>query len=278
MSDDDFFLDDDPEAADTVEGDFGSPWTILIVDDEPDIHEVTKLALKGFSYLGRSVEYLSAYSAREAVDLVDAHDDLALILLDVVMENDHAGLEFARWLRDERGNLETRIVLRTGQPGQAPERQAVLAYDINDYKAKSELTADRLFGAVVTALRGYDELRENARFREEIFQQMADRSRAERELVEMLPFPILQTDSVGQIIGANASLAALSGQTDADAMIGQLADSVLPPDVARLLDLEQDDASGNQFELAGKKYHVLRRAVMDAVAGPVGVVLCLITV
>jgi signal transduction histidine kinase len=51
-----------------------------------------------------------------------------------------------------------RIILRTGQPGQAPERRIIVDYDINDYKAKTELTADKLFTSLTAALRGYQQL------------------------------------------------------------------------------------------------------------------------
>ena len=51
-----------------------------------------------------------------------------------------------------------RIILRTGQPGQAPERRVIVDYDINDYKAKTELTADKLFTSLTAALRSYQQL------------------------------------------------------------------------------------------------------------------------
>jgi signal transduction histidine kinase len=46
-------------------------------------------------------------------------------------------------------------VLRTGQPGDAPPREIVARYEIDDYRAKTELTFDRLYIVVTTALRTY---------------------------------------------------------------------------------------------------------------------------
>lgn len=135
-----------------------APWKLLIVDDEVEVHTVTKLALSDFKFQNRSIEFLSAYSGQEAIKLIDDIDDIAVILLDVVMETDDAGLEVVRHIRDVAHNKMLRIILRTGQPGQAPERNVILNYDINDYKSKTELTSQRLFTTVVTAFRSYSDL------------------------------------------------------------------------------------------------------------------------
>lgn len=134
------------------------PWRILVVDDEPDVHAVTRLALQGIGYKGRGIELLSAYSAKEGMDILSSEKDIALVLLDVVMESDHAGLEMVKDVREGLGNRLVRIVLRTGQPGQAPEQEVILSYDINDYKAKTELTAQKLFTTVIASLRAYESL------------------------------------------------------------------------------------------------------------------------
>ncbi|NVK25254.1 MAG: DUF3369 domain-containing protein [Gammaproteobacteria bacterium] len=133
-------------------------WKILIVDDEPDVHTVTKLALKRFELDEKGLEFISAFSAAEAKEVIQSEHDIALIFLDVVMESDDAGLQFANWLRIEHKNKHTRIILRTGQPGQAPEEDVIMKYDINDYKQKTELDRKRLFTTVVTALRAYRDI------------------------------------------------------------------------------------------------------------------------
>ncbi|SNS98774.1 MULTISPECIES: EAL domain-containing protein [unclassified Azospirillum] len=135
------------------------PWLILIVDDDPSVHSVTKLALRDLVHAGRRPLFLSAYSAVEARQILAAYSDIALVLLDVVMESEDAGLDLARAIREELGNQYVRIILRTGQPGQAPEREVVARYDINDYRAKDELTAARLWTSVLTALRAYQQIR-----------------------------------------------------------------------------------------------------------------------
>jgi len=161
-SDDLLFTDDDSDAdikADGLKaGKEITPWKLLIVDDDSEVHAITRVVLNDVVFDDRPLLFLSAYSAREARAMVAAHEDLAAILLDVVMESDDAGLRLVETIRNEIGNKHVRIILRTGQPGQAPERQVIVNYDINDYKAKSELTAQKLFTTTIAALRSYQHI------------------------------------------------------------------------------------------------------------------------
>src|SRR5215470_2077466 len=75
-------------------------WRVLLVDDEPAIHEITKLVLANAEYLGIPIDLHSAYSAAEARSFLQQHSDTALMLLDVVMESDDAGLALVRYVRD----------------------------------------------------------------------------------------------------------------------------------------------------------------------------------
>ena len=136
-----------------------SPWKIVIADDEEEVHAVTRMVLDGFSFEGRGLELFSAYSGAETKRLLKEQPDTALLLLDVVMEEDTTGLKVAQYIRNELQNRFVRIIMRTGQPGQAPERRVTIEYDINDYKEKTELTAQKLFTTVVASLRAYRDLK-----------------------------------------------------------------------------------------------------------------------
>ncbi|MDB5589638.1 DUF3369 domain-containing protein [Enterovirga sp.] len=158
MSDPDDFIDlieDEPDASPARTG---PGWKVAIIDDDPAVHEGTRFALYDYQLAGSKLDLLSAYSAREGRDLLAAHPDTAVVLLDVVMESEAAGLELVDYIRNDLKNDTVRIILRTGQPGQAPERSVIVDYDINDYKAKTELTADKLFTSLTAALRGYQQL------------------------------------------------------------------------------------------------------------------------
>jgi signal transduction histidine kinase/CheY-like chemotaxis protein len=133
-------------------------WKIAVIDDDVAVHEGTRFALSDYRLNGQGLEILSAYSAAEGRQLMRRHPDLAVVLLDVIMESDTAGLDLVEFIRHDLKNETVRIILRTGQPGQAPERRVIVDYDINDYKAKTELTADKLFTALTAALRSHQQL------------------------------------------------------------------------------------------------------------------------
>ena len=154
MSDIFLFAEDDDEVDLVTLG----TWKVLIVDDEPEVHAVTKLALSDFVFEDKKLEFVSAYSGKEAKQVLSQSNDIAIVLLDVVMETDDAGLEVADYIRNDLENYFTRIILRTGQPGQAPERDVIINYDINDYKSKTELTAQKLFTVVISTLRSYRDI------------------------------------------------------------------------------------------------------------------------
>jgi two-component system, sensor histidine kinase and response regulator len=133
-------------------------WGILVVDDEEDVHRITRLVLKGFVYQGKQLEILSAYSAEQAKEMLTEHPDVALIFLDVVMETHDAGLQLVRHIRETLRNRFVCIILRTGQAGFAPEEEVVVKYEINDYAEKTELSRQKLISLTATGLRGYADM------------------------------------------------------------------------------------------------------------------------
>lgn len=149
---------DEPERLPVVASTDVVPWLILNVDDDPDVHVATELALKHLEILGRPLAFVRAYSAAEALSRLQSHPGIAVILLDVVMEDDHAGLHLVRRIRQELALLDVRIILRTGQPGYAPEVEAIRDYDINDYKNKTELTQTKLYTALTAAVRSFAQI------------------------------------------------------------------------------------------------------------------------
>ena len=134
-------------------------WNILVVDDDQEIHSVTRLALSDLIVNDKGLKFYHAYSGTEALKMIaEMGSSLAIILLDVVMETDDAGLKVARAMRTELGLEEPRIILRTGQPGYAPEEQVIKDYDINDYKTKTELTRSKLVTTIIASLRSYQQI------------------------------------------------------------------------------------------------------------------------
>lgn len=162
MADDDkdmlVFLADEPDPAAEQEATAAAVWRVLLVDDEPDVHTATKVALRNLDIEGRRLEFQHAYSDAEARKVLQQEAPFAVAVIDVVMESDTAGLDLVRYIREELADAQVRLILRTGQPGYAPEISTIQNYDINDYRTKSELTQSRLFTSLTIAVRSYSQL------------------------------------------------------------------------------------------------------------------------
>ena len=155
MSDEQFIFAEE----ELVTEEINSPkWKLIIADDEEEIHSVTRMVLSSYTFEGQGLELLSAYTGKETRELIEANPDTAIILLDVVMEKENSGLETVRWIREELKNSFVRIILRTGQPGQAPEKHVIRYYDINDYKEKTELTDQKMFTTITSSIRSFRDI------------------------------------------------------------------------------------------------------------------------
>ncbi len=243
-----------------------APWKVLLVDDEPDIHDVTKLTLSRFRLDDRALTFLHAYSGAQAKEILARETDIALVFLDVVMEKEDSGLEVAQWMRKDQDNQFTRIVLRTGQPGQAPEERVIVDYDINDYKEKTELDRTKLFTTTFAALRAYRDIMkvEEARlaalnYREglerviaasaHIFQQRNLKDFASGLLQQVVALLRLEQSMLLRLSGASV----ITGETEYEilAQIGDLGRDVICPQLIAQL----DDARRNRISrLHGDTY------------------------
>jgi len=224
-------------------------WKIAVIDDDPAVHDGTRFALSDYSLNGQSLEILSAYSAAEGRKLMAAHSDIAAVLLDVIMETDVAGLELVEFIRNEIKNETVRIILRTGQPGQAPERRVIVQYDINDYKAKTELTADKLFTSLTAALRSYQQLERMVQTRRglEIIIDAAStlydfksmQRLAEGVLTQLAS--LLNADCAGILVlrdngGIDPELSVLAGSGCYSRFIGTTSSKALDPDLRAMVE------------------------------------------
>ncbi|MCJ8313606.1 MAG: DUF3369 domain-containing protein [Saccharospirillaceae bacterium] len=159
MNDDDFLtFKEEDEAEVSLGSELSDYWHLLIVDDDNSVLAVTQLVLKNIEVLGKALKLHTATSAAQAKELLQKDIPFAMALIDVVMETDQAGLDLVHWIRNEHNNQHIRLVLRTGQPGQAPEKEVITNYDINDYREKTELTANKLYTLTCVCLRGYRDI------------------------------------------------------------------------------------------------------------------------
>ncbi len=206
-------------------------WKILIVDDETDVHTATEAALGKMTFEGRGIRSLSAFSAEEGRRMLREHPDIAVVLLDVVMESPRAGLELARFIREDLGNRLIWIVLRTGRPDSAPVKEVMPAYEINDYKIKTALTADELFTAVLSGLRSYKALKTLETSRGDLECEVKERTRQLenrhslcRVLVETMNDGLEIQDEKGLITYVNDRFSQMLGRPSAEFIGRRLTD------------------------------------------------------
>jgi len=134
------------------------PWKVAVVDDDESVRAITRIVLSPLRFDDRPLELLEATSADEGIALFAAHGDIALGLVDMVMEEPTAGLRVIDAVRNAQGNHKVRLVIRTGQPGHLPEERIVRENEINDYREKTELSAQKLRSVTTSALRAYRDL------------------------------------------------------------------------------------------------------------------------
>lgn len=243
-------------------------WKVLIVDDEGAIHKVTRLALDEFTFQGKGILFLDAYSAEEAKEILADNPNIAVILLDVVMETDDAGLKLVEYIREELGNYSVRIVLRTGQPGKAPERRVISSYAIDDYKTKTELTQDKLFTVILASMRTYDAMKSLESFRSNLEGEVSSRTTKLKELnknledeikererlelrlreirkaIETVQVGVTITNTHGKIIYTNPAEAQMHGY-EVDELLGKHASILGSPDSKKKMEKAELEKAGN---------------------------------
>jgi CheY-like chemotaxis protein len=144
------------------------PWRIMVVDDDGEVHQATRFALSGVEIMDRPLSLIHAYSGEEAGDLLRQMPDIAVVLLDVVMESDDSGLCLIDLIRHRLAYTPLRIILRTGQPGLAPEAALVARYDIHDYMLKTEVSRERLVTSLTTAVRTFEQLKQMVQMKQQM--------------------------------------------------------------------------------------------------------------
>lgn len=219
-------------------------WKVMIVDDEEAVHHVTKMVLSDLVFEGKGLEFISAYSGEEAKFLILSHPDTAVLLLDVVMERDDSGLAVVRYIREILRNSFVRIVLRTGQPGMAPEEKVIVDYDINDYTEKTELTSKKLITTIISSLRSYRDIVNTAAISAQLQRESAERLWALSELrqsqhqlqamMDNSPAVITVKDFQGRYLLVNRQFERLF-HVDASGMVGKTAADLFPAEFADAL-------------------------------------------
>jgi len=163
----------------SIESSSSGTWKVLVVDDEEEVHFRIKRVLSELVFMDRNVEVLCAYSAEESLELLRQHNDIAVALIDIFVDNDAAtGLELVQKIRKELHNTHLRIILRTSLEGDQPREELFVEYDINDYKEKGELTIVKLRTTIINAFRSFNDLQRIINLNNSLEKKVQDRTRA----------------------------------------------------------------------------------------------------
>lgn len=188
------------------------PWKVLVIDDDDQVHAVTRLVLRSYRFRGRGLQLISVISASEARAVLQKESEIALALVDVVMETKTAGLDLVRTIRDEYKNRSIRLILRTGQPGHAPEQDVVVDYEIDAYMAKTDISAQKLSTAITASLRAYEYITEiqglNSGLEAQVQERTAQLQESNQNLLQAAETLRLLGD-VGRDITANLEASAV---------------------------------------------------------------------
>ena len=190
------FLDDSPAAGHPLYRKGVEYYKIVIADDEEEVHKMTKLVLRGFEMEGVKLQFFDTYSGRETIEFLEQNKNVAIVLLDIVMEEDDSGLQVIRYLRETLKNNLTRVVVRTGQPGKAPEEKIVVEYEVDDYKSKTELTVQKLYSMMHLCLRAHRNIKELSHSKDNLFRVI----NASQELYRYHSFSDFMNGMLRQII------------------------------------------------------------------------------
>ena len=217
-------------------------WKILIADDDIEVHNITKTVLNNFEFENAGLEFISVFSGKEAIETLKNSANIAVILLDVVMETNDAGLQVVKFIREQLQNTTMRVVLRTGQPGSAPEQVVIKQYEIDDYKEKTELTTTKLYTTLLTSLRTYKALNSVEKNNIQLYKEQQKLKYSEKllkNIIDTVPARIFWKDANSVFLGSNtlflddANLeneTELIGKTDYDMVWGELAEILIEDD------------------------------------------------
>lgn len=133
-------------------------WKILIADDDNFIHRMIKEMNQDIKFENKRIEFYSAYTSQEAIDILEENQDMALVLIDVFLEEQNSGLRLVEYIREEIKNSDIRIVLMTGKGSMILQEKAILNYDINGYENKSELFSKKMNTVILSTLRSFRDI------------------------------------------------------------------------------------------------------------------------
>lgn len=131
---------------------------VLVVDDEPDVIDVTKVALKNTSIYGSDIRVIPCRSKQSTLELLSEKVKsftIAIGLIDIRMEGEMSGLELCNYIRYALNNRAINLYIRTGSEDAGLEEEAIKNYEIDGYLSLSQMTRDKLFSIIACGIKNY---------------------------------------------------------------------------------------------------------------------------
>lgn len=191
-----------------------SYWHVLVIDDNSSIHEITAHALDRICFAGRPLRLFHAYCSTQAKQALASFPHIALILLDIALENQDDGLDLIRWIRNTLGNTSVQIAVRTGKCDRFMEEDIVDTYDINDFLSKTDATSQKLQILVKKAIRSFksqSDLEMELCRRREIQARLREKEAQHQDLIDNIGDVVWQTNKAHKLIDISGNMEPVTG-------------------------------------------------------------------
>jgi len=158
-------------------------WKVLITDDQEMIHVMIKHYLKNYQFQGMGLEFFDAFSGQEAKTLLRKNSDIAVVILDVVLEAPDTGFKIVQYIRETLKNKLLKIIILTGKLDLEKAKFYFMEYDIDIYCPKYDI--NKMFFMITASLRAYQNSKSIYNLHEQLKQKLNNQKQAEKELKEL---------------------------------------------------------------------------------------------
>jgi len=155
-------------------------WKILITDDQEMIHVMIKHYLSGYQFKGSGLQFIDAFSGQDAKTLLKDNPDIAVVLLDVMLEEPDTGFQIVQYIRETLNNKLLKIIMLTGKLNIDKAKFFFMKYDIDIYCPKYDI--NKIYFMMTASLRAYQSSHAIYTLHEQLKQKLNNQESAEKEL------------------------------------------------------------------------------------------------
>jgi signal transduction histidine kinase len=158
-------------------------WKVLITDDQELIHVMIKHYLSDYQYQGAGLQFVDAFTGKEAMKILKEQSDIAVIVLDVMLEEADMGFKVVQYIRETLNNKLVKIIMLTGKLDFDNAQNFFMKYDIDMFCPKHDL--DKIFFMITSTLRAYNNSTYTYHLHEKLKKELDLQKTAENNLKEL---------------------------------------------------------------------------------------------